>query len=213
MSRDERHNPYSEIAGPRHQSLHKDANHGTPSNEREFDPLMANNGLPFNVSYSPNISLGHIIVAAPMLCGLVWWAATYAVNGNTNADALREMKSANATAQVATQTAINALDTKFTAQLTAVRADLTEKIVGIQAQNNEQFRGVRSDIANLPDVRASMEELKRRADGFDSRLDAQSKRNELTDRSEIETRSDLKNLASDVARLTAVTQSMQSRQK
>lgn len=73
-------------------------------------------------------------------------------------------------------------------------AALRGDVAALRVDTNEQFKGVRADIANLPDVRAQLVQMERRMDANDSRMDAQSKRLELLEREVIQTRSDVDNL-------------------
>ena len=97
----------------------------------------------------------------------------------------------------------------LTAQIVAAKAEMAAQIAGVQAQNNEQFHNVRNDIANLPDMRATVVQAERRLNEVDSRADAQSKRLELNDRMAIETRAKVDALANDVLRLSGVVSKMQ----
>jgi hypothetical protein len=59
---------------------------------------------------------------------------------------------------------------------------------------SEQFRGVRLDIANLPDVRAELVQLGRRMDQADNRMGAQSNRLEQIQQMTIQNRADMDNI-------------------
>lgn len=59
---------------------------------------------------------------------------------------------------------------------------------------SEQFRGVRLDIANLPDVRAELIQLGRRMDQADNRMGAQSNRLEQIQQMTIQNRADMDNM-------------------
>ena len=67
----------------------------------------------------------------------------------------------------------------------------SDAVAALRGDMNDQFRQVRADIANLPDVRAELIQIERRLDQNDSRADALSKRTELLEREVIQTRADL----------------------
>ena len=72
----------------------------------------------------------------------------------------------------------------------ALRGD----VAALRTDTNDQFKQVRADIANLPDVRAQLVQMEKRLDANDSRVDAQSKRMELLEREVIQSRADLDNV-------------------
>ncbi len=98
------------------------------------------------------------------------------------------------TSVAAAQVDIKALRNDMTTQIGGLRAELAAQIVALQAANNEQFRIVRSDIANLPEVKADMTQFNRRMDQADSRADAQSKRMDNIEKNGIQNAADIVNL-------------------
>lgn len=69
-----------------------------------------------------------------------------------------------------------------------------DNVASLRIDMNEQFRQVRADIANLPNVQAELAQLEKREDQIDARVDAQSKRMELIEREVIQARADLDNV-------------------
>lgn len=147
------------------------------------------------IRYDNGISLGHIITVLAVAIPAV---IMYGARTDTNQEVLK-----------ATQVAVQTTKVELSAQIIAAKAEMAAQITGVQAQNNEQFQNVRHDIANLPDVRASLTQVERRLNEADSRADAQSKRAEINDRMEIETRAKVDALANDVQRLGNVVSKMQ----
>lgn len=150
------------------------------------------------VRYENIFNLGHILtVLAVVVPALVVYGAR------------NERTDANQETLKATQAAMQSTKVELTAEIVAAKAEMATQISGVQTQNNEQFRNVRNDIANLPDMRATVTQVERRMNEMDSRADAQSKRQELNDRMAIETRAKVDALVNDVQRLGNVLSKMQ----
>jgi septal ring factor EnvC (AmiA/AmiB activator) len=138
-------------------------------------------GLPDGVIFSSNVQERH------------WWRRAWerAVKFNPEVDLGQLAVVATLIGGVALW-AINSRDAAVHASdaVNGLRSD----VASLRADTNEQFKAVRADIANLPDVRAQLVQMERRLDQNDSRADAQSKRLELLEREVIQSRADLDNV-------------------
>lgn len=125
----------------------------------------------FGIRFTPEISFGQFVQAALVASGLIVWGATQAARVDTTQRDLAEL-----------------------------RVELAKQMAGMQVNMTDQFRGVRNDIAALPDVRAELTQLERRADQADNRMGALSDRVGQVFQQGIQTRADLDSLLRNAAR-------------
>lgn len=134
----------------------------------------------WGVRWSPEINTGQVVQAVVVAICSVVVGAVY-LNTYTN--------------QVdATKRDVASLKTDLVFQVASLRTDMGTQFMAIQTNNTEAFRRVLADIANLPDVRATLGQVERRLDQGDSRLDAQSKRLESVQAVGIQNSADIVNV-------------------
>lgn len=119
----------------------------------------------FQVRFNSEIGLGQILQAIVVAAGMAWGVITYA----------------------------NKVDMTQN-DLHALRIDMTTQLSAIQLNVSKQFDSVRSDIANLPDVRAELTQLEKRSDQADNRAAALSERIGQVWQLQIQSRADLDNV-------------------
>ncbi len=135
-------------------------------------------GVKINFDY--NINLGHIVLAVAIFGWTVMGYVTrFDVTQSNVAIAQADLKS---------------LRIDVASQLDKFRLEVTTQLSAIQIANNEQFRTVRADIANLPEVKADMTQINRRVDQADNRADAQSKRLDNVEKATIQSSADIVNI-------------------
>jgi hypothetical protein len=149
------------------------SDHSDPSPEKRDDDATDKAAPPKRggVKFNPEVGLGQIINAVVMAGGIVYAIANYTNKvDNTQRDVQQ------------------------------LRTEMTRQLAEISVSVNEQFKGVRTDIANLPDVKAELTQLERRADQSDNRAGAQSNRLDRLQETIIQTSSDVAGLLRDKAR-------------
>jgi len=117
------------------------------------DGDAVNARLPFR--FTSEVSLGQILQAAVVAGGMLWTYGAYQAHEKSSVETA--------------QHDISELKSDMKTQISELRRDVTAQLTGIQTANTEQFRNVQSDIANLPDVRATLTQLEKRMDQSDSR--------------------------------------------
>ena len=117
------------------------------------------------VRFSSDISLGQIIQAVVAGAGFLWIASTYANKVTTTEAGLATM-----------QASMSKQEASLAGQLASQKVDFAAQISSVSLNMNDQFKTLQLAIANMPDMRAEVTQLGKRADGFDNRLGAQSDR-------------------------------------
>lgn len=117
------------------------------------------------VRFSTEISLGQVIQAIVVAGGFAWAVMIYM--GRVDSTERRQIDAEHSMSQMRVD---------VTSQLSAQKVDTTTQIAGIALSMNDQFKSLRLDIANLPDVRAELTQLGKRVDQWDNRAGAQSER-------------------------------------
>lgn len=110
------------------------------------------------VRFSPEISLGQAIQALLLFGGLAMGAQVWLSQTSNNTRDLETLKK------------------DVTAQFASQKIEVAAQVGSLQVNMNDQFKTLQLTIANIPDMRAEVNQLGRRADGFDNRLGAQSDR-------------------------------------
>lgn len=129
-------------------------------------------GLRVGIEVKREISFGQMVNASVMVLGCVYAVSVYVGKVDSGR------------AEIAT----------LTRDVASLRTDMTLSAAAVQAAMAKQFDGVRLDIANLPDVKATMVQLDRRAEQSDHRLGELVKRVEGAERAAFQNNSDINNL-------------------
>lgn len=141
----------------------------------------------FAIQFDSKIGPGQIFNGLIMIIGFAWigsgWMHTNEMN---QASVQKEMKT--------TQDDVKALRLDMTTQNAELKAGMATQFAAAQIHNSEQFRGVRSEITNLPDLRAEVTQVSKRVDASDSRIAAQSARIEQAIQMGIQAQADIANL-------------------
>lgn len=135
------------------------------------------------VRFEGGINLGQIVQILMTAGFLAWIVMGYLNRVDTAQSDVRQL-----------QADVKALRGDVTGQNEKLRIDVGAQLTALQAANNEQFRTLRTDIANLPEVRADMTQFTRRTDQADSRADAQSKRMDNIEKTGIQNAADMVNM-------------------
>lgn len=150
-----------------------------PRDDESDDMSAISRRLSFRID--PGISYGNILIAAPLIVGII-----YSVGG-------RDTDLKTTQAEVA----------KLTAQIEKLRSDMAGQIAELKTSTSEQIRGVRSDIANLPDIRATMGQMEQRLGRDETRLDALAARIEAVDKAGTQNSADLVGILRNIAAMQA----------
>ena len=107
----------------------------------------------------------------------------------------------NESAAKSTEDTIKVLRTDLTAQVAALKVEMTAQLVGIQTIQAEQFRSLRSDIANLPRLSVTMEQQDRRQEQTDARVNNLTGRVEVDEKAIIQNSADIVGVLREIGRL------------
>lgn len=121
---------------------------------REDDPAMRR--MPFR--FDPGISFGHIIAAIPSLVLVVWFL------------------SGKITTVDNTQIEIKTFKTDIISDMTSFKVEMGRRMDQIQVIQNDQFKILRSDIANIPEFQANLKVVNQRLDRGEVRADVTNSR-------------------------------------
>lgn len=94
------------------------------------------------VRFNPEVTLGHILQAAIAAAGVMSVIWVFAARVDTTVH-----------------------------DFTAFRTDVVGKIGDLKSDMQEQFRSVRRDITNIPDMRAGLNGMERRLESMEKRMD------------------------------------------
>jgi hypothetical protein len=119
----------------------------------------------FKLRFSPVINFGHIATVIAIIGSLLYGLSGYQRKIDNTVDGLADMK-----------------------------LSVAAHIAAMQLRIDKQFADVQISIANLPDVRAEVSQLSRRADEHDNRAAAQSNRMDELTRVEAQMMGQLQNL-------------------
>lgn len=112
--------------------------------------------LPFR--FDPGVNLGHIITAVPSVILVVWFL------------------SGKITTVDNTQSEMKTLKSEFGADMASFKLDVGRQFDAVRLQQNDQFKILRSDIANIPEFQATLKLVNQRLDRDEVRADVMSAR-------------------------------------
>lgn len=104
------------------------------------------------IRFSPEVSLGQALQAAVVIIGVVIWFVT----GQTKADQ--------------TSVALSTFKAETTSQFTQIHQSISDVQAALTKTVTDSSANVQAQIANLPDQRAAIKDLQRRASGYDARF-------------------------------------------
>lgn len=120
------------------------------------DQEMTSSQRRFGVRIDPGISIGHIIGAIPSLVLVIWFLSGKMSSVDNTQDQMKTFK----------------ID--LSSDWAAFKKDVGQRLDGIQALQNDQFKILRSDIANIPEFQATLKLVNQRLDRDEVRADVMS---------------------------------------
>ena len=104
------------------------------------------------IRFSPEVSLGQALQAAVVIIGVVIWFVT----GQNKSDQ--------------TALALSTFKAETTSQFTQIHQSISDVQTALTKTVTDSSANVQAQIANLPDQRAAIKDLQRRASGYDARF-------------------------------------------
>jgi len=142
------------------------------------------------IRFDRSISLGQVVTSVSTAIIMLWVVFGQVAKIGINEGAVKT-----------TEDTIKTLRVDLTAQVSAMKLEMTAQLAGVQTIQAEQFRALRADIANLPRLNVTIEQQDRRLEQMDSRANAMAGRVEAIEKASIQNAADIVGVLREIGRL------------